>query len=110
MVVVAANGTLLSRMYSTDIAQLFDGRNCLPIGENERNGSTAETATRARVGGRGRASVRTGQLTRTFLNCHGSLLSRSSGNSRSRSLNGVQSVYCPTTGPRYGMQISRHRR
>lgn len=40
------------------------------------------------------------QLTRTFLNCHGSLLSRSSGNSRSRSLSGVQSVYWPTTGPR----------
>ena len=30
--------------------------------------------------------------TRTFLNCHGSLLSTSSGNSRSRSCSGVQSV------------------
>ncbi len=32
------------------------------------------------------------QTTRTFLNCQGSLLSRSSGNSRSRSCSGVQSV------------------
>ena len=31
----------------------------------------------------------------TFLNCHGSLMSRSSGNSRSRSDNGDQSVYAP---------------
>ena len=32
------------------------------------------------------------QMTRTFLNCHGSLLSMSSGKRRSRSVSGVQSV------------------
>ena len=55
-------------------------------------------------GRRQRAAVRLPrrcyQMTRTFLNCHGSLLSMSSGNSRSRSCSGVQSVYSPTTGPR----------
>ncbi len=39
------------------------------------------------------------QRTLTFLNCHGSLLSRSSGNSRSRACNGVQSVYSTHDGP-----------
>ena len=34
---------------------------------------------------------------------------RSSGNSAARPSSGVQSLYLPTTGPRYGMQISRLR-
>ena len=42
----------------------------------------------------------TSRSTRMFLNCHGSLSSRSSGNRRPRSNSGVQSVYLPTTGPR----------
>ena len=40
------------------------------------------------------------QMTLTFLNCQGSVLSRSSVKSRSRSCSGVHSVYSPTTGPR----------
>lgn len=40
------------------------------------------------------------QVTRKFLNCHGSLVSRFSGNRPPRSLSGVQSLYLPTTGPR----------
>src|SRR3984957_11574259 len=50
------------------------------------------------------------QMTRTFLNCHGSLLSMSSGNRRSRSVSGVQSVYAPSTSPQYGWLISILRR
>ncbi len=69
--------------------------------------SSRSAPARARLHASSRSSTPDGvaeperaQLTRTFLNCQGSLLSRSSGNSRSRSLSGVQSVYCPTTGPR----------
>jgi hypothetical protein len=51
-----------------------------------------------------------GSYTRTFLNCHGSDLSMSSGNRLSRSVSGVQSVYAPTSFPRYGVQISMARR
>jgi len=46
------------------------------------------------------ADLETNQVTRKFLNCHGSFLSMSSGNSRPRSCSGVQSLYLPTTGPR----------
>ncbi len=47
-----------------------------------------------------KSSSTSDQMTRMFLNCHGSLSSRSSGKSRPRSNSGVQSVYFPTTGPR----------
>ena len=50
------------------------------------------------------------QTTRTFLNCQGSSVSRSSGNRRPRSWSGFHSVYSPATGPRYGMQTSSARR
>src|SRR3954465_1240881 len=52
---------------------------------------------------------RRAQVTLKFLNCQGSSRSRSSGNSPLRSCSGVQVPYLPTTGPRYGMQISRLR-
>ena len=47
--------------------------------------------------------------TRTFLNCQGSVSSRSSWNIRLRSASGCHSVYSPTTRPRYGRHISRMR-
>ena len=50
-----------------------------------------------------------GHTTRTFLNCQGSVSSRSSWNIRLRSTSGCHSVYSPTTRPRYGRQISRMR-
>ena len=62
-----------------------------------------------RDGRGGRESRLVRHITRTFLNCQGSVSSRSSGNSRLRSTSGCHSVYSPTTRPRYGRQISRIR-
>ena len=57
-------------------------------------------------------NIHPGLFTSTLLNCQGSSRSRFSGNNRPRSASGVQSVYRPITGPRYGRWTPsrRHRK
>src|SRR5437016_2040391 len=57
---------------------------------------SSDFATLSRQAGRGKISY----TTSTFLNCHGSSRSKSSGNNPGRPASGVQSVYCPNTLPR----------